>query len=145
MKVMIDTNIILDVVFDREGLADTSAKILRMCEDKRLNGVITASSITDIFYIVRKHLHSKDSAYEVLEKIMEMVDIVTVSGEHIKTAFQKRANDFEDCLMSVCAESNRCDFIVTRNKSDFTDTVIKVVTPEELLLNNSAIIAFTTS
>lgn len=137
MKVMIDTNILLDVVFDREGLADTSAQVLNMCENKTIAGIITASTITDIFYIVRKALHDSEATYNVLGNIMDIVSISPVTEEHIKTAYYRHEKDFEDCLLSVCAEAENCKCIVTRNKKDYKGTEIMLVTPEELLSFNN--------
>ena len=56
-----------------------------------------------------------------------------VTGDDVLAAFQKKAKDFEDCLVAVCARSVKCDYIVTRNKADFAGFGVPAVTPEELL------------
>ena len=133
MKIMIDTNVFLDVIFDRQILAEASANVLDLCENSVVNGVISASCITDIFYIVRKNLHSTDAAYDAIGQIMNLVKIGTVSEKQVKSAYSRHTSDFEDCLVAVCAESEHCDCIVTRNKNDFTDTSLKLFTPEEFI------------
>ncbi len=133
MRYMIDTNIILDVFLAQEPFLETSRTILKLCEDRKITGFIPASSATDLFYIVRSRLHSTEKAYEALRHVLNIVGILDVTGEDVRTAFLKKAKDFEDCLLAVCAASGRCDAIVTRNTRDFASFDIPVLTPEELL------------
>lgn len=133
MKCMIDTNIILDVFLDQEPFSIASKKILSLCESKKIQGVISASSATDIFYIVRKRLGNPDKAYEALGHVLNIVKVLTVTNEDVHTAFLKKARDFEDCLLATCAISNKCSAIVTRNKNDFQGFDIDLYSPEELL------------
>jgi predicted nucleic acid-binding protein len=132
MKVMCDTNIILDVLLEREPFVEASNKILRMCENKKIEGCITASCVTDIFYMIRKYHHSNEVAYKALGKIMDIVKICSVTDNDVLIAYQTRAKDFEDCLLATCAKAIQCDYIVTRNKKDFEGLDIPVLEPEEL-------------
>ena len=133
MKCMIDTNIILDVFLDQEPFSTASKKILYLCEAKKIQGFISASSATEIFYIVRKRLGNPDKAYEALGHVLNIVKVLTVTNDDVNTAFFIKAKDFEDCLLAVCAKSNKCAAIVTRNKEDFQAFGIDLYTPEELL------------
>lgn len=133
MKIMCDTNVILDVLLEREPFFEYSYKILEMCENKTLNGYISASSVTDIYYLVRKHTHSNDIAYNAVGKLLEIVKVCSVTNENVLEAYQKKAKDFEDCLVATCANSIQCACIVTRNKKDFEEFDINLFTPEELL------------
>jgi len=133
MKCMIDTNIILDVFLDQEPFSTASKKVLSLCEEKKIQGFISASSATDIFYIVRKRLGSPEKAYEALGHVLNIVKVLTVTNEDVNTAFLKKARDFEDCLLAVCAKSNQCAAIVTRNREDFQAFGIDLFSPEELL------------
>ena len=133
MKCMIDTNIILDVFLDQEPFSAASKKILSLCETKKILGFISASSATDIFYIVRKRLGNPEKAYEALGHVLNIVKVLTVTNDDVNTAFLKKAKDFEDCLLATCAKSNKCAAIVTRNKEDFQDFGIDLYSPEELL------------
>ena len=58
MKIMCDTNIILDVLLERQPFVEDSYKVLSLCEEHRLEGFVSASSVTDIYYLVRKYTHS---------------------------------------------------------------------------------------
>ena len=133
MKVMIDSNVILDVLLERENFVEESYKILSMCEEHRINGFVSASSVTDIYYLVRKYTHSTELAYNAVGKLLEIVKVCDVTNNDVLTAFQKKAKDFEDCLVSVCAKSNNCNYIITRNKKDFENFEVEALTPMEFL------------
>ena len=133
MKIMCDTNVIIDVLLEREPFEEDSYKILSLCEEHRLNGFVSASSITDIFYLVRKYTHSTQLAYKAIGKLLEIVKVCSVTNNDVLTAFQKKAKDFEDCLVATCAKSIHCDYIITRNKKDFEGFDISILTPTEFL------------
>ena len=135
MRYMIDTNIILDVLMEREPFYEQSKAVLMLCEENRINGFISASTATDIFYLVRQALGNTDDAYTALGHMLNIVKVLTVTNEDINSAFLKRARDFEDCLLATCAKSNRCDGIVTRNKRDFQNFGIPLFSPEEIVLS----------
>lgn len=133
MRLMIDTNILLDVLIRRGDFYDNSKAVLSLCEDRTIQGFVPASAVTDIFYITRKALGSTEDTYRVISSILNIVRILTVTNDDVLNAFQVRAKDFEDCLMATCARSNKCDGIVTRNKKDFLTFGVTLYSPEELL------------
>ena len=133
MRVMIDIHIFLDVLLKREPFFEASRDVLRLCEEKKVQGFLPASSATDLFYIIRKGLQSTDAAYRALGSILDIVKVLTVTHDDVLHAYLRRAADFEDCLLATCAGSNRCGAIVTRNKRDFLDFGIPLMSPEELL------------
>jgi predicted nucleic acid-binding protein len=71
--------------------------------------------------------------FSAVGKLLEIVKACSVTNNDVLTAYQKKARDFEDCLMATCAKSIRCDYITTRNKKDFEEFDIPVLTPTELL------------
>lgn len=133
MKIMCDTNVIVDVLLEREPFVEDSYQILSLCEEHKIDGYVSATSVTDIYYLVRKYTHSTELAYQAVGKMLEIVKVCSVTNNGVLTAFQRKAKDFEDCLLAVCAESSRCDYIVTRNKKDFEGFDIPLLTPAELL------------
>ena len=128
MKIMCDTNVIIDVLLEREPFVEDSYKVLKLCEEHKIDGFVSVSSVTDIYYLVRKYTHSTDMAYKAVGKLLEIAKVC------ILIAFQKKAKDFEDCLVATCAKSIHCDYIATRNKRDFEGFGIPAVTPTEILL-----------
>ncbi len=133
MRVMIDTNVLLDVLIHRDAFFDDAKAVLKLCEDRIIQGFVSASAITDIFYITRKALGSIEDTYQVIDSLLNIIRVLTVTNEDVLLAFQTKARDFEDCLMAVCARSNHCDGIVTRNKKDFVNFGAALYTPAELL------------
>lgn len=133
MRLMIDTNIFLDVLAEREPFYANSKAVLELCENKKVDGFLPASGVTDIFYLLRRQLHSVDLAYKALGSVLDIAKVLTVTNEDVLNAYIRRASDFEDCLMAICAKANKCDAIVTRNKKDFLTFGITLFSPEELL------------
>ena len=133
MRLMIDTNIILDVLLERDPFFKDSKAVLDLCESRKILGFISASTATDIFYLVRKALNSTDEAYTALGHILNIVKVLTVTNDDVNTAFIQHAPDFEDCLLATCAKSNKCSGIVTRNKKDFLTFGISTFSPEEII------------
>lgn len=133
MRLMIDTNIFLDVMAKREPFFADSKAVLELCESKKVYGFLSASSATDIFYLVRRQLHSVELAYKALGSVLDIAKVLAVTNEDVLNAYMQRSPDFEDCLMATCAKANKCDAIVTRNKKDFLNFGITLYSPDELL------------
>ncbi len=89
MKIMCDTNIVIDVLLEREPFVEDSYKVLSLCEEHRLNGFVSASSITDIFYLVRKYMHSTELAYKAIGKLLEIVKVCSVTNNDVLELLQQ--------------------------------------------------------
>ncbi len=133
MKLMIDTNIILDVLMQREVLYEASAQVLRVCNSGVHTGLITSNSVCDIFYITRKTIRDRDKLYQVMEGLCSIFSLCDVTGSDVSLALAARAKDFEDCLLAECAKRSGCDYIITRNGKDFKNFGIPTLTPEGFL------------
>ncbi len=133
MRIMLDTNVIIDVLLDRKPFSEDSSAVLSLCEEHFFEAFVSASAITDIFYLVRKHTNSTELAYNATGTLLRIVDVCSVTNENVMTAFNTRARDFEDCLVAECAKSIECECIITRNKKDFSSFGIDVLTPAEAL------------
>lgn len=133
MRLMLDANILLDVLTKRGQFYACSKAVLDLCESKKVYGFLSATSVTDIFYLIRRLLHSVDLAYKAVGSILDIVKVLTVTNDDVLNAFIQRASDFKDCLLATCAKANKCNAIVTRNKKDFQTFDIALYSPEELL------------
>jgi len=134
MNVLIDTNVIIDVMIQREPYFENSKFVLFASERKYINGYVSASSVTDIFYIINKSLKNKKTVCDLLKKhFIGAINIAAVDGDVIFRALNAEWEDFEDCVQYIAGESIFADYIVTRNPKDFVKSNIKIVTPEELL------------
>jgi len=132
MKILIDTNIVLDFLLVRTPFFENAQKLMRMISDGKTQAYITANSITDIVYITRKE-YSPDEIRSAIFDLLDNMDIIGVSREDIILAFDIKFNDFEDALQSVCSEKEDIDYIVTRNKKDFTHSKVEAIDISDFL------------
>lgn len=130
MKLLIDTNVILDMVFQRKG-CDDSMRLFRKINDSGNAAYISASSVTDLFYIIRKELHDTEQTYTVMENIFKLVTVLSVTEKDIRDALEQRWKDFEDCVQYMTGKNSRVDFIITANRKDYEDDSLPVRTPVE--------------
>lgn len=132
MKVLIDTNIILDVLCKRHDFYEDSAKIFKLCEVKKISGVISALSIPNIMYILRKELDA-DKTREILDSLMLIFSVADLKADDLKKAAAMGFKDYEDAIQSACAVRIKANYIVTRNIKDFADSRVTAIKPSELL------------
>ena len=132
MKVLIDTNIILDVLCKRPDFYEDSAKIFKLCEVKKISGVISALSIPNIMYILRKELVA-DKTREILDSLMLIFSVADLKADDLKKAADMRFKDYEDAIQSACATRIKANYIVTRNIKDFSESKVTAIKPAELL------------
>ena len=133
MKIIIDNNIILDVFQNRKPFVKFSSKVLRLVETNQLKGYITANSITDIYYVLNRSLENKQKLYSTIDILLKLVDIIDVTAKDINKAFHPEIIDFEDELISVCAERENINYIITRNTKDFIKSSVPAINPEEFI------------
>ena len=132
MKILIDTNVILDVLCNRKEFVEDSAKVFKLCEVKKLTGYISALSIPNIAYIMRKEL-DEEKIREVIEKLSLVFDIVDLKGDDLKKAAILNFADYEDAVQSQQATRIKADYIVTRNIKDYKNSKVMAIKPTELL------------
>ncbi len=132
MKVLLDTNIIVDVALEQEPFFTNSETVLSLVEQRQIQGYISASSFGDLFYIIRKQ-KGRDLAIEFLREIITFCQIATVESTTINMALTVNFRDFEDAIQYSTAVLNHLDAIITRNPSDFPVTVPRIITPEQLI------------
>jgi len=131
MKILIDANIALDVLLERHPFYSSGVKILGL--SKGGIELLSASTVTDIYYIIHKQLKDKKAAISLLKILLESVNVASVTNNEIHRAFDLDWADFEDAVQFATGESIPVDYIVSRNTSDFKSTALPVVTPEKLL------------
>ena len=132
MKVLIDTNVILDVLCWREEFFEASSKVIKYCEVNKLDGVISALSIPNIVYIMKKELDN-EKIKDVIKKLQLIFTVADLRSEDIKKVLSMDFTDFEDALQSACASRIKADYIVTRNIKDFKNSKVAAIKPSELL------------
>lgn len=133
MKFLIDTNIILDALMKREPWFTAAEAVLLAVAEEKIEGCITASTVTDLYYLLHKHLRDKEKTKQALLGLMEIVGVADVTGADCEKAFELPMPDYEDALLAHCAKRHKADGIVTRNTKHFEGSPVKAFTPDELL------------
>lgn len=131
-KVLFDTNIILDIALKRNPFFEDAQELFILIDNGILSGNITATTITDIYYIAKKEKgHNK--AINFIKNLIEIIDVIGIDNETITKALASKMKDFEDAVQSSAAELHQIDLIITRNKDDFSGATLMVLTPKEFL------------
>ena len=133
MRLLIDTNVILDCLFQREPFKDDAAEILRLSAEDDIELFVSASAVTDIFYIARKELKDAQKARDTMVALMGVVGIAAVSAPEISNALSLAWKDFEDSVQYSVALIQGMDMIITRNGKDFENPQVKVMEPKAAL------------
>ncbi|NLW46584.1 MAG: PIN domain-containing protein [Firmicutes bacterium] len=133
MKVLIDTNVIIDVLAKREPFLSASAQILRLSETMKIAGFILANSVTDIVYILRKYIPDNSSLNLTIQNLLSIVDVADILKSDILRAFELNFSDYEDALQARCAKRIKANYIITRNPSDFINSPVPTLSPESFL------------
>ena len=133
MRILIDTNVILDILQKREPFFADSYRALRKAIESDSECLLSASAATDIFYMLRKALGSAQQAKEQIEKLAQLVSFADVQGMDIHTALMREMPDFEDAVVDAVAERNGASYILTRNIKDFAGSVVPSILPADFL------------
>ncbi|TVP62931.1 MAG: PIN domain-containing protein [Nodularia sp. (in: Bacteria)] len=138
MKVLLDTNIIIDIALERQPYFTNSETIFAFVEQGQIEGYISASTISDLYYIIRKQ-KGRDLTIEFLQQILTFCQIATVNQAVITMAFTTNFKDFEDAIQYSTAVVNQLDTIITRNPQYFPVVTPRILTPDQLIaeLTNS--------
>jgi predicted nucleic acid-binding protein len=114
VKVLLDTNIILDVLQERKPFVDGALRVLELGLAGSVSCFFTANAVTDVFYIYSR-IHGKKAAKKVLAFLLDTVDVVSVDKADCLSALALPNDDLEDALVEVCAEKVSADFIISRD------------------------------
>ncbi len=132
MKILIDTNIFLDVILAIQPYYEDSAKVWSLVSEKKMTGFISAISINNLHYILLKQKDLK-SVGELIDQLLIEFDVVPLTGQVIREARKIEEKDFEDMIQFVSARRSSCDYIVTRNVKDFPKKEIIPIEPVNFL------------
>ena len=132
MKVLIDTNVILDVLCNRLQFVENSLKIFKYCEVNQITGYISALFIHNVVYVVRKELNN-EKMKEIPTILTSIFAVIDLKETDLKKAASMDFSDYEDAVQSACAERAKVNYIVTRNTKDFKNSTVPAVNPSEML------------
>lgn len=132
MRWLVDVNVILDVLADREPWAEHSARVLELVESGRAEGVVAAHTVTTLHYRVARH-GGRELATTTVRRLLRVFGVVPVDEDRLLHALDLDLGDFEDAVQAACAEKIRADVLVTRNADDFAGVGVEALSPVELL------------
>lgn len=132
MKIILDLNIILDVVENRQPDMEFSSAVISVVGREKIAAFIPSHGVTTIHYLATKHLN-KTKAGETIDWLLERFDVLSEDRRLFIRARIQAMSDFEDAVVASLAEVNGCNYIVTRNVRDFKNSTVEAVTPEEFL------------
>lgn len=138
MKILIDTNIILDFLLQREPFFQDAELLFKAIDDGKIVGYVTATTLTDIFYIARKHTSSIKQARQAISEVLTVMCVCSVDRAILESALNSGFDDFEDAVQIFSAVAQNLDAIVTRDNRGFVSSPIPVLSIQDLLQQESS-------
>ncbi|MBR1482939.1 MAG: PIN domain-containing protein [Ruminococcus sp.] len=133
MKVLLDTCVVVDALQKREPFSEDAENIFLAVANWKIEGYITAKSVTDIYYLTHRLTHSDAATRDILNKLFSLFGILDTTANDCREAVFSDVTDYEDAVMIVTAEREKMDYIVTRNIRDYAKSKVPVLTPAELM------------
>lgn len=124
-KIFVDTNVILDFVFNRKRFVADAKKIFELAQRGKLKIYISSVAVNTIYYVVKRN-RSRVQAIKTLKEILSMTKVLTVGQSTVNKAMLSKFKDFEDALQNYCAEEANLTFIITRNVDDFSKSKLYI-------------------
>ena len=130
MRLLLDTNVLIDLYTQRPSEGDIAKKLLVMREFGDAELWTPAKSLTDIFRVLHETYSSK-RIQSAFEECFQWLEVCSVDFGDLRRAAERKWSDFEGCLVDCCAEKVKADCILTRNQGDFVHAHAKVASPQE--------------
>ena len=128
-----DTNVIIDALTSREPWNKSAEKIFLMGANHFVDMYITASSATDIYYLLRKYIKDTAQSKQIMNKLYSLIGILDVTAANCVEALASPISDYEDAVLEKVALSKEMDYIVTRNIKDYQAGIVKVMLPDDFI------------
>jgi len=133
MKILLDTNVILDVVEKREPFFSASYQVFLKSAAREFEAIIGANSVTDIYYVTRRNCKDSKQALSFIIDMLKVVTSVDTKAIDIQEAIRLNFSDFEDAVIAATASREGASYIITRNTSDFNKSPVPAITPADFL------------
>ncbi|MGF1933001.1 MAG: PIN domain-containing protein [Nostoc sp. ChiQUE02] len=132
MRVLFDTNILLDALLAREPFVADAAFLLETIESGRVEGFMSATTVTDVHYLVGRQTKSAEVAIAAVTQLLALMEICAVDRGVLEQAIALGLTDFEDAVQVACAMKLGLEAIVTRDLDGFTGSPIPVLSPKDM-------------
>lgn len=131
-KILIDTDVILDVALDRKPFSEKSRLVLAMIENTIAIGHVSSNCVANIYYVLR-NLGGDASTREFIRKILKYMTVISIEHADVMESLSSGMPDFEDAVQNFSAIRNQCSCIVTRNFEDYKSSKLTIYTPNEFI------------
>jgi predicted nucleic acid-binding protein len=133
VRVLLDTNIVLDYLPEREPFLQNAEALFEAIDSGKVVGYVTATTLTDIFYIARRQTRNVELARQAVSTTLAATVVCSVNRAILESAFASGLADFEDAVQISCAVSQNLDLIVTRDIQGFSSSPIPALSVQQLL------------
>lgn len=133
MKALIDTCIVIDFLEKREPFANEAYELFMELAKGSFAGYITSKSVSDVYYLIHRYTHNHEETIKRLMQLLSLLEVVDLSKEDVYNAFSNGMKDYEDALVAESAKRHNLDYIVTRNKKDFSNSKVPSSNIKEFL------------
>jgi predicted nucleic acid-binding protein len=130
LKILVDTDVLLDVALDRKAFVDDSSAVVEWCQQTPGAALIAWHTISNIYYILRV-ARGDAKGREFVADLLSFSAVASGTTQSVRHALTMRMRDFEDAMQVAAAMSGNADLIVTRNVGDYRNAVIRAITPQE--------------
>ena len=132
MRLLLDINVLLDVLLERDPWARPAAELLAIIETDQAQGFVAAHTLPTVYYVVAKS-QDRDTATRAMHDLLHLLDVVPVEKQDFYRALSLPLNDFEDAVQAAAAFRIDAEYLVTRNEPDFKGASIATATPSTVL------------
>ena len=132
MRVLFDTNVLMDVLLDRKPFADESAQVMDQVVRGTVTGLICASTVTTVFYLSSREVGKKEAMAQI-RSLLGLYEVAPVNRAVLDAALANKSPDFEDAVLAEAAHQAGAQAIITRNLKDFAHSPVRAYTPRQWL------------
>jgi len=132
MKILLDTNVVLDLLLNREPFSNDAVEIFSLVESKKIEAFLCATTVTTIYYLISKSLN-KSQSDKVIEDLLQLFNVAKVDKDVLLASLKNNGKDFEDSVLYTSAKFENIDVLITRDKKGFTKSKVSAQEPKEFL------------
>lgn len=134
MAALVDTNVVLDLLAQREPWYASASDLIFLCAQGKCQLALSGSTVTDLYYLIHKYTNNTaTTSKDIIARLLDIFSVVEVGFSECCLALTSRIDDYEDAVLAEAAVNAKLDCIVSRNGKDFTHAGIPVLSPEEYL------------
>lgn len=131
-RIFLDTNVVLDLLGEREPFYDSAAKIATLADKGIIHLIVSALSYSTVYYLLSR-FEDKEQVKEKIRKFKVITETSDLTDKIVDKGLSSKFSDFEDSLQYYCAIQEDCNILITRNGKDFKESHIPVLSPDEYL------------